>query len=378
MEESNPDLCIYAEYLCPEEEVQPLNARKWVRNFLIIILAFLVATGALVIYLDPYFHYHAPLEGWNYELSDQRSQNDGITKQFDYNAIIIGTSTIENCRTSEFDEIFGVSSIKLPYPGGTFKEINDDLEAAFATHDDIEVVLRVLDYGLLVTDKDAMRYDMGDYPDYLYDSNPFNDIEYLYNQDVLLYHILPMLLDRISGVEGGITSFDDYGSSANDVCSWENALQGRTSFSAAEEQDHLTEDEITMLTENIEQNVIAIANEHPETTFYLFFAPYSAAWYGYLKEEGTLVEQFEAVEITARLILEQTDNIELYTFSLNTDLTFNLDNYKDKAHYSPDVNSMILNWIAEGEGRLTLDNLDEFIEQETQLYLNYDYNELIP
>ena len=90
------------------------------------------------------------------------------------------------------------------------------------------------------------------------------------------------------------------------------------------------------------------------------------------------MEQFEAVEITARLILEQTDNIELYTFSLNTDLTFNLDNYKDKAHYSPDVNSMILNWIAEGEGRLTLDNLDEFIEQEAELYLDYDYNELIP
>lgn len=351
-----------------------MNAKKWVRAFLIIILTFLVAVGALVVWIDPYFHYHAPLEGWYYELNDQRSQNDGITKHFSYNAIITGTSSIENTLSSEFDSLFGVESVKLPYPGATLKEINDNLEVAFATHDDIKCVLRVLDYSYLTTDKDEMRYDMGDYPEYLYDSNPFNDIQYLYNQDVILYSILPMLRDKLTGAAGGITSFDNYGSSVSDTYSRENALSGTTSFGVAAQQDHLTEEEITTLTENIEQNVIAIANEHPETTFYLFFAPYSAVWYGYLKEEGTLVEQFEAVEIAARLILEQTENIELYAFSLNTDLTFNLDYYKDQAHYSPEVNSMILNWIANGEYRLTLDNLDEFMEQETELYLNYDYN----
>ena len=351
-----------------------MNAKKWVRAFLIIILAFLVAVGGLVAYIDPYFHYHAPLAGWYYELTDQRSQNNGITRQFSYNAIITGTSTIENTKTSEFDALFGVESVKLPYPGATLKEVNDNLEVAFATHEDIEVVLRVLDYSYLLTDKDDMRYDMGDYPEYLYDSNPFNDLQYLYNRDVLLYSVLPMLRKKLSGVSGGVTSFDDYGSSAADECSKEKALLGRTEFGTADEQEHLSDDEIDMLTENIEQNVIAIANDHPETTFYLFFAPYSAVWYGGQKEEGTLLKQIEAAQITARLILEETENVELYSFSLNTDLTFDLDNYKDQAHYSAEVNSMILNWIAQGEGRLTLDNLDEYAAAETELYLNYDYN----
>lgn len=354
-----------------------MNAGKWVKSFLIIMLAFVVIVGGLVIYIDPFFHYHAPLEGWSYELSDQRSQNDGITKYFDYNAIITGTSTIENCLTSEFDALFGVDSVKIPYPGATLREINDNLEVAYATHDDIEIVLRVLDYSYLITDKDAMRYDMGDYPDYLYDANPLNDVQYLFNRSVLLEYVLPSILQRLSGGEGGITSFDDYGSSAADECSKEKALGGATSFGTAAEQVSLTDAEITMLRENVEQNVIAIAQTHPETTFYLFFPPYSAVWYAYLKEEGTLLSQMEAVEITARMILEETDNVELYSFNLNTDLIFDLDNYKDHAHYGAHVNSMILEWIAAGEGRLTLENLDEHIAQETELYLNYDYNLLL-
>lgn len=354
-----------------------MNAKKWVKAFLIILLAFVVFVGGLVIYIDPFFHYHAPLAGWSYELSDQRSQNDGITKHFAYNAVITGTSTIENCKTSEFDALFGVESVKLPYPGGTLKEINDNLEVAYATHDDIEVVLRVLDYSYLLTDKDAMRYDMGDYPDYLYDANPLNDIQYLFNQDVLFQYILPAIRSRLAGEEGSITSFDDYGSSAEDACSKEKVLSGVVSFSVAAEQVSLTDEEITMLTENVEQNVISIAKAHPETTFYLFFPPYSAVWYAYLKEEGTLLAQIEAEELTARMILEETDNVEIYSFNLNTDLIFDLDNYKDHAHYGAHVNSLILSWIAEGEGRLTLDNLDTYIAQETELYLNYDYNLLL-
>ena len=354
-----------------------MSAAKWVRAFLIIILAFLVGVGGLVIWLDPFFHYHAPLEDWYYKLSDERSQNNGITRYFDYNAIITGTSMIENCLTSEFDALFGVNSIKLPYSGGTLKESNDNLEVAFATHEDIQMVLRVLDYSMLVEDKDSMRYDMGEYPEYLYDSNPLNDVQYLYNSDVLLYYILPMLRSRLSGEEGGVTSFDDYASSADDEYSKELALGDTTMFLTACEQVSLTEEEIQTLRENIEQNVIAIAQANPDATFYVFFPPYSAVWYGYLKEQGTLLAQIEAEELTARLILEETDNVEVYSFNLHSEVIFDLDNYKDHGHYSAEINSMILNWIAQGEGRLTPDNLDEYIAQETELYLNYDYNLLL-
>lgn len=354
-----------------------MTPQKWLRAFLIVIAAFLVLTGGLVAYLDPFFHYHAPLEGWYYELSDQRSQNDGITKHFTYDAVITGTSMAENFRTSEYDALFGTQSVKLPYPGATFKEINDNLKVAFATHDGIRYVLRPLDYSHITEDKDALREDMGEYPSYLYDDNLFNDVKYFYNRDVFTYYLVPMIGRKLRGDAGGVTSFDAYGWTGEDTYSREACLDGITEFGTAEEQEHLSEEELRMIRENMEQNVISLAQEHPETTFQYFFPPYSAAWWGKLKEQGTLLKQIEASRMAAEMMLEECSNIEVYSFNTNTGLVFNLDNYKDTGHYSPDVNSQILQWISSGEYRVTQENLEDYFRQEEDIYLNYDYPQLL-
>ena len=355
-----------------------MKPKTWLWAFIICIASFLVCVGGLVVWLDPFFHYHGPLQGWYYTLGDQRSQNDGITRHFSYNAVITGTSMTENFKTSEFDAAFGTNSVKLPYPGATFKEVNDNLAAAFETHSDIKYVLRALDYSHLVEDKDAMREDMGEYPSYLYDNNLLNDVKYLYNKDVLLYYLLPMLQKKLRGEPGGITSFDAYGSSYQDTCSREKALEGIESFRAADEQESLSEEEIQTLRENLEQNVIALAGEHPETTFLYFFSPYSAAWWGCLKSDGTLSRQVQAEKLATQMMLEETDNIEVYSFNQShREVIFDLDNYKDTGHYSPQINSRILTWIAAGDGRITKDNLDAYYEEEEQFYLAYDYNQLL-
>ena len=62
---------------------------------------------SVVVYVDPFMHYHKPIiSKFFYSLDNQRSQNDGIIKYFDYDAIITGTSMIENFKTSEFDKLF--------------------------------------------------------------------------------------------------------------------------------------------------------------------------------------------------------------------------------------------------------------------------------
>ncbi len=355
-----------------------MKPKTWLCAFIICIAAFLVSVGGLVVWLDPFFHYHGPVQGWYYTLGDQRSQNDGITRHFSYDAMITGTSMTENFKTSEFDALFGTDAVKLPYPGATFREINDNLEVAFETHTDIRYVLRALDYSHLAEDKDAMREDMGEYPSYLYDHNLLNDVKYLYNKDVLLYYLLPMLQKKLRGEAGGITSFDEYGSSRQDTCSREKALQGIESFSAADTQESLSEEEIQLLRENMEQNVIALAKAHPETTFLYFFPPYSAAWWGCLKSDGTLHRQVQAEKLASQMMLEETDNIQVYSFNNSRrEVIFDLDNYKDTGHYSSEVSSQILTWIYQGDGRITKDNLEDYYKEEEQFYLEYDYNQLL-
>ena len=189
-----------------------MKAKTWIVGWLILVLTALSLIAGLVYKIDPYFHYHKPnTDNYYYILNNQRSQNNGISKHFDYDALITGTSMTENFKTSEMDEIFGTNSIKVSYSGGSYKEINDNLIIALKSNPNLKTIVRCLDYGKILDDKDLMRRDLGTYPTYLYDNNPFNDVKYLFNKDVIFDRAYAMTIQNDEGgFKPGITSFDDY------------------------------------------------------------------------------------------------------------------------------------------------------------------------
>ena len=78
------------------------------------------------------------------------------------------------------------------------------------------------------------------------------------------------------------------------------------------------------------------------------------------------------------------DNIHIYSFTMETDITADLNRYRDQAHYDEDVSSWIIEKIAEGENsqeaspfRITKDNEKQYLDVEKDLLMNYDYNSLI-
>ena len=169
-----------------------MKPKKYIIGFFLTAFILLGAAALTVFHVDPFMHYHKPhTDSYYYtlDLENQRNVNDGISRHFDYDALITGTSMIENFNTTEFDEIFGVNSIKLPYAGGSYKEINDSLETALKSNPQLKTIVRGLDTVFFFYDADAMRTDLGDFPDYLYDSNPFNDVEYLLNKEILFHSV---------------------------------------------------------------------------------------------------------------------------------------------------------------------------------------------
>lgn len=93
-----------------------MKSKLWIIGYLVLVVGALSIAGAWVVKVNPFFHYHKPLtEAYYYNLDNQRSQNDGISKHFDYDALITGTSMTENFKTSELDAIFGTNSIKVSY-----------------------------------------------------------------------------------------------------------------------------------------------------------------------------------------------------------------------------------------------------------------------
>ena len=167
-----------------------MKAKTWLAGWAVLVVAALGLIGYEVYKVDPYFHYHKPdTSAYYYVLNNQRSQNDGISKHFDYNALITGTSMTENFKTSELDEIFDVHSIKVSYSGGSYKEMNDNLKIALRHNPNLKTIVRCLDMGFFFDSPNRMREDLGKYPTYLYDENPFNDVQYVYVRFLLYIRI---------------------------------------------------------------------------------------------------------------------------------------------------------------------------------------------
>lgn len=355
-----------------------MKGKVWTAGFFAIVMIPLVMVGKWVYDIDPFFHYRKPdTSRYYYDLNSQRFQNDGISKYFDYDALITGTSMTENFKASELDEIFGVYSVKVTYSGASYKEINDNLRTALRYHPDLKIIVRALDMSMFFSRSDKMSDSPDMYPTYLYDENPWNDVKYLWNKSVIFERVYPMMqaVDE-EGFVPGIRSFDEYSNwqegaefGLHAVCP-EGITESRPG-----EFTHLSEEDKAVIQENITQNVTSLAKEYPEVTFYYFFPPYSAVWWNTEIASGNVYRQVEAEQYIIELILS-CDNIRLYSFNDKTEITTNLNHYTDVVHYGEWINSKILRWMQRGEGLLTKENYEAYLAWELDFYTSYDYESL--
>lgn len=355
-----------------------MDSKKWFLIVLFNVLTVFLICGACIYILDPYFHYRKPNNGLVYykvpnDPDAERYMNSGIIRNYEYDAVIVGTSMTENFKTSEFDSLFEVTSVKLPISGGSFREVNEICEMALIEQVNMKIVLRSLDLSRIDEDKDLVQYDS--FPDYLYNHNMLDDINYLLNKDALLRGCVSnVIISTIMKRES--FDFDNY-ANWNSTASFgkEAVLSTYERSTKSENVSWLSEEERVVIKDNIEQNVIETAREYPNTRFALFFTPYSICYWDTLSQEGTLLKNIQIQEEVIELLLPY-ENIELYSFCDNFELVCNLDNYRDQGHYSEDVNSDILRWIAEGKYRITEDNYAEYLEEIADFYGNYDYDSI--
>ena len=349
----------------------------------IVLTIFLLGCMALVIIIiDPFFHYHAPITGLAYNISEERYQNNGIVRHFEYDAIITGTSMAENFKTSEMDKLFDTNAIKVTYSGGEYKEINDNLIVALRSNKNIKLVMRGIDFDSLLHDKDSLFHGIADsayqYPWYMIDDNFLTDVHYIFNKSVLVDSIDTGL------TKGEITSFDTayrwgnwfkYGKEA--VLAGDKVEFYCENKSGSVVQRGINNDEIELMLGNINQNIIETVESYPNVEFYLFIPPYSIYFWAQQNRNRCINLDVDAMQLLSEKLV-QYDNVKLFAFWNNYQMVINLDNYKDIFHYSADVNSWILQWMAEGDGRylLTKDNYREYWDEIRQFYLHYDYSSI--
>jgi len=322
-----------------------MKKKTWALLCLAGIVGAYAFLSAVVIAIDPFqvyrlaTRYMPPIDN-----TTQVYANAGIVRNYDYDSAIVGTSVTENFRPSQMDALLGGRFIKLCTSAGTAYNHRLLLDLAFDTHD-MQRVIYGLDVYSLISELDETGSDV---PLYLYDQNPFNDVQYWLNRSVL-GSFLPRCLrawgstqdDSIRDSMYRWKGPDDYGLAA---------LYNAIFSPVAPMRPADTEAEKALA--NLNVHILPLIQAHPETQFDFFFPPYSAAEWSSMQAKGTL-ESMLTLRGLCYDALSQYANVTVYDFAAREDWVLNLDNYKDTLHYGQWINDAIVEEIAAGRSQVT-------------------------
>lgn len=324
----------------------------------------LVLFGGLNSWIDPMFHYHPLQNGFSFVDSNERYYNAGIARNYSYDSFIIGTSVTANFRASQFDKLFGASTVKLTFPDGYFSDFDRVMQIAFENRT-IKRVFCGIDTNILSRPDSARTEKL---PEYLYDRNPFNDVKYLFNKDVFFGQGVKMLTQRL---ENTSKPFDE-------ISTWDERFiwSKKKALSSYRRPDPAAEPlSKDAYAEAAAENLAIITRwltDHPDTEFYFFMAPYSILYW----DEASRLGKIDAVFALQQQVLEtlaQYPNARLYYFMSDTDLITDLNCYTDPIHYSAAVNRQLAERMAAGDG-LSPEEIAPLLAHLKRFVTSYPYD----
>lgn len=345
--------------------------------FVLFALLF-AALAALITYIvDPLQFYHKPFGYPPVFSNEQRYQNPGLARNYDYDTIIVGTSMTENFLPSEVDKALGAHTLKLSIRGSTADEQFKIAKLAIETGK-VKQVLWGLDYFALKT---GDQEEAGDFPDYLYDDNKLNDFRYLLNYSVY-DQFFKGIMKQIKGSPS---------QSLENLYNWNDSvrfgkklvLKDYEQAGVSEAYFGLNEEPLDVIKENFNTRVLSLVKAHPEVKFIVYYPPYSVLrevmW-----EKTNKVRYQNQLEMAVWMYeqLHALPNTEVYNFQTATEWTYNLDLYKDMSHHNQDVNSAIAAAIGKKDPRYLMKDTNaqafaEELKQQVQTFaLSPDGNPL--
>lgn len=323
-------------------------------------------------FVDPYMKYRKNhslkylYEGSTY-YDEERYINPGIAKNIPYDTAIVGTSMTENFDIEDVDSILHVNSIKIPFSGGTAKELSTML-SYLLEQKKAKTIIYDLDYFAFkgIDETSATPYVEPPFPNELYDNDPLSNLKYLGSIRTFLQSL--KVLNHSYFDKRHRTFKEVY--YWYDVCNFEeeevlNLWKKRDSDKLLKLTYRTNEYKFKALKNNFDNYLLSYINANKNVKFVIFLPPYSYLSWKIADERGSLESILKFKEHILKT-LTQYKNVEIYDFQQES-LTFNLNNYKDFFHYSDDINFLMLEKFASKTDLVNLENLENhLIEVQAQ------------
>ncbi len=330
------------------------DAKRRTLQFLAASALILAVTAAVVICVDPFFHYHKPWFGLAAVQDQKEYQIPGVLAHVDYDSVLCGSSVVISMNTDVLEERFGGTVVKAVADAAPAPVLTEYLGRAFL-HRSLTRVFYGLDVFSFYSDPDMEVFseDVA----YLANRNPFDDVRYLWNGEILTNEV-PGFLANPAAEDyswGKAYSFNDAMPAGPD-----QVLAGYYPTGLAEVKQQPWEEEAGRVEENLNR-IETIVAEHPETEFLFFLPPYPIVWWDRAYNQGLLDSYEQTLRVCLKRLLAY-ENVKIYTTRFNEEhLITDMYQYVDVVHGSTAVTDQLARDIGDLSMEITMENYEDEI-----------------
>ncbi len=349
-------------------------AKRGLIVFLSIVIGLLGIVGISTYYVDPFFHYHAPKAGFAYVVDDKINQNPGMAANMEYDSFLTGSSMTANFNAKDFSKEGG-KVLKLCYDGAYPADLNSIMGIVFdpttraRRHNPVKAAFIGVDLLVYTADVDEHKFPL---TEYLYDNNPWNDTEYLFNKTVFVDYVVKPMLEKQGTDLDEVYRMDWL---TPEMFGKDYVLGGYVPADAKEEEaaaDLLIE----QTGKNLACNILPYVEAHPETTFTFFFPAYSILFWNNVEREQMLEARLAQTEYLGETLLRYP-NVRVFYFSDCEDIITDFDKYTDYTHHSEAVSRFEAESMMRGAHEVTPGGMKAKTDHMRQIVRSYDFEGLL-
>lgn len=304
--------------------------------------------------VDPMFFFRVPVQGnERYYPEAQRYQVPGIAKNYQFDAVVIGSSLSENFSTKQLNERLGVHAVNLSISASTAKEQANILELALA-RGQVKEVLWLLNWDAFAYGAEYIPLDVS-WPQNVYESPVLATFQhYLANGDMFKKSMKLLFSKKNMARSVDMDTAWNWSKKFNYGCaSVMTSVEMRKSNPMYEwAKKGLIQYAYADVSNGVDLNLIRIIQGNPGIRFHLVVAPYSK--WAYIKNN-----EFDEIFLQANLNFREKirkdvqgiSNVSVYDYQSDTQIILNANNYKDVIHFSQDISNQIVDDVASSKIR---------------------------
>jgi hypothetical protein len=325
----------------------PVGPNKWLALFACAGFILLSSMFLLVYSYDTYSYYR--IKDNRLKINASEYLNPGIAKHAQYDAVLIGSSVVQNFDMDLVNSVLGSKTIKL-----TVRGMTDDQRADVLSLVNRERKPKKIIYGFdLFSFDPSNAQNEASFPRYLYNESWFDDFRYIYGYENWFRFMPASILYEIGSEFGAIPK--GLSVSVDCVGQWDaecskavvqERYAAHSSDKAQAFSPGLRRGMLTRVESLIDE--LDICSEWGEVI--VIFPPYSSLYWHELKLLGKYDVYVDIKRLAcARMI--QNPNIRVLDFQ-GIEQTTDLDHYMDSKHYDDLIYSLMTKELNQGAYRI--------------------------